>query len=186
MRSPVLLASLLTLIVLPPLAHRAWSEQVVLDGFVRDFAAGTMGGIRKVIRYERTRPDRSDTAIIFLADADAGGLPQEIEVQDPTGDQVHPADSQGADCVLEQTALVHQNNVVALVDAVRVFDAATMRAGYSAAARFDLQVYRLQQGDDPTDPGLVFKPFGKPLRTDPLCSAASVRQAVASVTRTIR
>ena len=107
-------------------------------------------------------------------------------MQGPTGDDVHPVDSQGADCVLERTALVHQNGVVALVDAVRVFDAATIRSGYSVPASFDLQVYRLQQGDDATESSLVFRASGTPRRTLPLCSTDSVQQAIASRVQTIR
>ena len=104
----------------------------------------------------------------------------------PTGDQVHPVDSDGADCVLERTALIRQNGAVAFIDAVRVFDRATLQAGYSSAAPFDLRVYRLEKGDDPTEPGLVFRASGEVERTKPLCSAASVGQAVVKAASAIR
>ncbi len=145
-----------------------------------------MGGIRKVIRYLEARPDRTDTAIIFLGQPGPGGVPEQVEVLGPTGDQVHPVDSEGADCVLERTALIRQSGIVAFIDAVRVFDQASMQAGYSSAAPFDLQVYRLEKGDDPTEPSLVFKASGKVERTTPLCSAASIQQAIVKAASAVR
>lgn len=145
-----------------------------------------MGGLRKVVRYQEARPDRADTAIIFLGQPSPGGIPERIEVLGSTGDQIHPVDSEGADCVLERTALIRQNGIVALIDAVRLFDRTTLQAGYSSAAPFDLQVYRLEKSDDPAESSLVFRASGKVERTAPLCSAASVQQAIADAASAIR
>lgn len=165
---------------------QAQAEQVILNGFEQDFPAGAMGGIRKVIRYRQTRPDRTDTAITFLGGAGSSTLPEQIEILSQVGDQVHPVDSQGADCVLERTALIHQNGKVALIDAVRVFDTASMQAGYSSPVPLDLHVYQLEKSTDETESGLVFKASGKPYRTAPLCSDTDVRQAIATAARAIR
>ena len=174
---PVWLAAL----ILASTVHQADSQQVMPERFIQRFPAGTMGGIATVLRYRQARPDRTDTAILFLAHADRDGIPEQVEVLGPTGDQVHPVDSQGADCVLERTALIRRNGAVMLVDAVRVYDAANPGTGYSTAAAFDLQLYRLGAGDDPVDSSLVFRAWGRPVRSPPLCSERSVQQAIARI-----
>ncbi len=180
MKRDARLACLAALILAVPV-NRARSQQVTPGRFIQQFPPGTMGGLETVLRYRQARPDRTDTAIVFLAHAGRDGIPEQVEVLGPTGDQVHPVDSEGADCVLERTALVRRNGSVELVDAVRVFDAASLRAGYSTAAPFDLQVYRLGVGDDSIESGLVFRVAGRPVRSPPLCSERSVQQAIARI-----
>ena len=174
---PVWLAAL----ILALTVHQAPAQQVAPERFIQRFPVGTMGGIETVLRYRQARPDRTDTAILFLAHVDRDGIPEQVEVLGPTGDQVHPVDSQGADCVLERIALIRRNDGVILVDAVRVYDAANLQAGYSTAAAFNLQVYRLGVGDDTTDSSLVFRASGRPVRSPPLCSERSVQQAIARI-----
>ena len=162
-------------------AVTARTEQVTFHGALTQFAPDALGGIRSILRYDAARPDRRETAIIFLGGPARGGeLPQEIQVLGQTDDRRHLADVEGADCTLERVAVLRDPAGVSVITATRVFKISAFRGGPSQAdpAPMDIQVYRLEDGGDGGESELVLRAHDPPSQTGPICKSADVQRAI--------
>ncbi len=89
-------------------AH-ASGKHVALGGSETRFSAGALGGITRVLRFDRARPDRSETAYVFLADGAPGRLPQEVQVLGPGGAEMRLADQESG-CTMERVLVRRQGS----------------------------------------------------------------------------
>ena len=163
----------------------AHGERVSVDKPLTQFAGNALGGIRTVVRYETAAPDRRDTAILFLAAPNRpDALPMEIQVLNAIGIEQHLIDSEGADCTLAQVALFQAGKDLAVIAAIRVFDAASF--SQADPGPMDLQVYQLEHDGNAGRSAIVFRAQGKPTRSKPLCATEDVERAIDAAARSWR
>lgn len=90
--------------------------------FITRYTSAQLGGIASVVSYTVARPDREETRFVFLSAADAGSLPEEVQILDARGSGTRLADEKAADCTLAHVEIVSGRRP-AIVSAVRVFSA---------------------------------------------------------------
>ena len=138
-----------------------------------------------MLRYSAARPDRAETRYLFLTAGSGHDLPEEVQVIEPGGAQVHLSDEDGADCTLAHVEIVPGPRP-AVVSAVRVFSGDLRTIDQSQPAAMAIQVYRPTPGRDPGDSQVVLRAAKAPARSGPLCKLPDVRAAMLRAAATVR
>lgn len=183
---PMPIRALLVLPFLLVFASMAHAERIALDQPTLHFDAGALGGIRTILRYDLPAPDRSDTAILFLAaPTEPGSLPSAVQVAGGSEDWRRPLlDSEGGDCTLARVGLYRAGRAVAVVEAVRHWT----HGGPSLADpdAMEVRVYQLGPSSLPGESNPVFRLQGAPTLTRPLCALKDVDAAIDAAARSWR
>ncbi|WP_419808927.1 hypothetical protein [Sphingomonas sp.] len=146
------------------------------------FAPAALGGITGLIRYTVARPDRSETRFVFLTTPTPGGLPEEVQVVDPTLPDVQLADVEGADCTLAHVEVVTGRRPL-VISATRVPAARLEDNVQSSPQPMNIRLYRPRTAGDTGQSQIVLAANGAPTRTAPLCDLAAVRAAMLAATK---
>lgn len=149
------------------------ASRVVLNGLETRLAPGSLGGITRVLRWSRARPDRTETTYTFLTDRGAGALPEEVQVLGADETPLHLADQEG-DCALERVLVRRRGSGAEVLHAVRIFTGDLASTVYSEAAPMEVSVFRSARGGVSGDSAVVLRATAAPKRTRPLCTRAEV------------
>ncbi len=167
------------------LAALAVSASAPAGAAVRDGAAGptaeALGGGITVLRYAVAQPDRSETALLFLAaPRTPGAPPEQVQVVGAGGEQLQLADAQGADCTLERVWIRRaRRGGPEIVYARRTFGGDLKADVASEPAPMEVDVFRLRPGAEPGDSARVLHIVGAARRTAPVCRAGDVMREMA-------
>ncbi len=137
------------------------------------------------MRYATARPDRSETRYLFLTGGSEHGPPEEVQVVELGGAQVHLADQDGADCTLAHVEVIAGPRP-AVVSAVRVFSDDLRTMDQSQPGAMVIQVYRPMHGRDPGESQVVLRAAKTPTRSSALCTLSEVRDAMLRVAASVR
>ena len=147
------------------------------------FAPAALGGITGLVRYTVARPDRSETRFVFLTTPTPGGLPEEVQVVDPTLPDARLADVEGADCTLAHVEVVTGRQPL-VIWATRVPAARLEDNVQSSPQPMNIRLYRPRTAGDAGQSQVLLEANGPPTRTAPLCDLADIRAAMlAAATR---
>jgi hypothetical protein len=173
-----------SLLLLPQVAC---AEAIIPHNPITTFGPAELGGIRTIVRYAVTRPDRNELAYLLLGALDnVSGAQSQIQVDGLHGDEVTLRNVDGADCTLAQSAIVRSMEEVVLIEAVRADSAKEVLAGsYSMPGMMDVHVYRRKRGGNVGQSWPLFREMDPPRRTGQVCSAPQVTQAITTIMRQV-
>ena len=139
-------------------------------------APSQLGGVTRILRYAVAQPDRSETALLLLAEPTTrGGAPEQVQVVGVGGEQLQLSDTQGADCTLERVWIrLAGEGGPEVVYARRTFGGDLKADVQSDPAAMEVSVFRPRPGAEPGDSAVVLRLAGPPRRTRPVCAAADV------------